>query len=92
MNTTKFVRFNMLALQEKLDGSKLPEAGALAKLVEESIKARDYIDYYENEEPVDEYDVIVIFDIDPLFGIFSKYDGDPIIQYSTPEGIVWKYL
>lgn len=92
MNTTKLERFKILAQQEKLDGSKLPEAGALAKLVEESIKARDYVDYYENEETVDECDVIVIFDIDPLFGIFSMYDGDPIIEYSTSDGIVWKYL
>jgi hypothetical protein len=42
--------------------------------------------------PFGKYDVIVVFNPDPCFGILGDDDGEPVIQYSTSTGIMSKYL
>jgi hypothetical protein len=84
--------------QFKSEGVKLPEAAALAALVEYAIQRKSYIDYYSHINRADEmlpfgkYDVIVVFNPDPCFGILGDDDGEPVIQYSTSTGIMSKYL
>ena len=77
----------------KEEGCKLPEAAALATLIEKCIKEKSYV-VYEHNIPLDTHDVIVTFNFagDPTFGLFTLHDGEPAQIISTPDGLMVRYL
>lgn len=79
----------------KKEGCKYPDAAALAELVEHCIKEKSYKVYNrESDEQIDFFDVIVTFNFagDPTFGLLRDNDGSPVITFSTPDGLMSKYL
>jgi hypothetical protein len=74
------------------DKCALPEAAAVADLVEKAIKEKSYIVFREGEK-VQEWDVIVTFSFggDPRFGVYHKSDDETVLV-STPTGLVSYYL
>ncbi len=71
------------------DRCREPEAAAIGKMVEESIRNKTYI-VYEEENTLNNYDVIVTFNFagDPTFGLYNyDTDGEATILISTPDGV-----
>lgn len=72
------------------DECKLPEAAALAKLIEHCIKEKTYKIYnVEDTENYNEYDIIVTFNFagDPRFGLYRYKFDDHKLVVSTPKGL-----
>lgn len=80
--------------QFKTEGAKQPVAAAVAKLVEDAIRNKSYIVYaYDaaQDQQLRLGDVVVVFSVDPHFGVVDKNDdGDLAVTYSTPDGLVQK--
>lgn len=74
------------------DGAKLPEAYALAKLVEDAITNKTY--KLRNDPTIRTFDIIVTFTVDPTFGLYfeDNGDGESVMAVSTPNGVVVNYL
>lgn len=91
MNVENKKLYEQYITQMKEEGARLPEAAALAMLVEKAILDRSYKEFYSEQEDVQEFDVIVTINIDPRFGIY-RYDDDDMIFVSTADGIVGYFL
>ena len=80
----------------KRDDCKLPEAAAFTSLIEKSIREKTYVIYEYNEDHsgIDEFDVIVTFNVsgDPRFGFLREDDGERVIMFPTGEGLKQVYL
>lgn len=71
------------------DRIQLPEAAALARLVEQCIRDKDYKIAYTDD--LEDWDVIVSFGVDPMFGAYM-YNDDEVMLVSTSDGIRTYYL
>lgn len=74
-------------------GCKLPEAAAIARMVEFSIYTRSYA-IYDSEHGYEQYQPIVMFNFvgDPLFGLYFYNGDETVILTSTPDGVKEYYL
>ena len=94
MNNENKKLFDDLVYEGTVDGAKLPDAYALAVMVERAIKSKSYKVHYS--DTVETFDIIATFGMspDPVFGMYFENDGDgeEVIAVSTSSGIVIKYL
>lgn len=94
MNLKNKQTFDELVIEGTRDGAKLPDAYALAIMVERAIKDKSYKVHYA--DTIETFDIIVTFGLspDPLFGMYFEDDGDgeEVMAVSTANGIVINYL
>ena len=92
MNNQAYYESQLKAFQK--EKCTLPEAAALAKLIERAIKEKNYTVHDYQKDDYEQYDVIVTFNFagDPLFGLFGLDDGEPVQIYSTGKGVERRYL
>lgn len=82
------------------EGGKMPDASALALLIEHCIKEKSYYVFREVQRDKDnmpllnKYDVIVVFNFagDPTFGLYILDDSEDAILMSSDKGLTKKYI
>ena len=89
MSRTVFLQY---LEKSKASGCSLPEAAAIADMVADAIKDKNFRVYAEDEDFVD-FEVICTFSVgnDPTFGLFVRND-DAILLKSTPSGVESLFL
>lgn len=94
MNNENKKLLDELIYEGTVDGAQLPEAYAIAKMVELAVKNKTY-KVYRVDENIQTFDIIAtFFSVDPVFGLYfeDNGDGESVIGISKPDGVDIKYL